>query len=128
MDFEDAKYISNDTDKSKVISLGKNNGWIQLTELHSDDAGVYQCIAKNEFGTSLSQKFRLVESTTRGFLNPKAEKKYEVLAGSSFKLKCNPPENDPPGFISWSKHQYGGEGTRRVDLDNRVAIDKDGKF
>ncbi|KAL4226716.1 Hemicentin 2 [Mactra antiquata] len=126
MDFKDIKYISNSTNKPRIILMDKHTGRIQITELREDDAGVYQCIAKNEFGTSLSQKIRLTESTTNAFENPQQERVHDVLAANSLKLECNPPKNEPPGFINWLKYQV--KGTRRVDFDSRVAMDEDGNL
>ncbi|WAR24982.1 NRG-like protein [Mya arenaria] len=119
----DPKYIANDT-SSRIVRIDSNTGTLKFLQFHEMDEGQYQCIAKNNHGTSLSKKFRLVKATKKTFENPLEEPtRHSVKPADPLKLTCNPPKNDPPGIARWVRFKDEGTGKGTLYFANIVQED-----
>lgn len=128
INLKDPKYISNTTHEPKIVRTDKDTGTIVITELQESDEGIYQCIVRNPFGVSKSKKFHFVKATKRSFNDPTKQERYSVIASNRLKMVCNPPKNNPPGIIRWVQYYDEGIGKKYVELNDRIAQDKEGLF
>ena len=127
LNISDPIYMSKQSGTSRIIRVSEGTGTIMISELEKQDEGIYQCIAKNSYGVSLSKKVHLVKATI-GLFDEKDKdvRRYRVIPANSLKLSCNPPESDPPGKTKWVKYIKEETDTRSVELDNRVGVDDHG--
>lgn len=121
---DNPKYVSNTTKQSRIVRVDKNTGSLKFTELKDDDEGIYQCIAENKYGVSMSRKYFLKKATKHSFPDRKKEIKKRIQPAHALKIECNPPMNDPPGIISWLIYNNSRKGY--VDLNDRIAMDHEG--
>lgn len=128
LDLNDPMLISNTTNKPKIVRNDKNTGTITITELREYDEGVYQCIATNAYGISMSKKIKLVKATKRTFSDASKINRYKVIAANSLKMECNPPKNEPPGIIRWVQYYDRGIGKKTVEFNDRITMDKEGNL
>ncbi|XP_027144424.1 neural cell adhesion molecule L1.2 isoform X2 [Larimichthys crocea] len=84
--------------------------------------GKYICYASNELGTAVSNEAIL---TTDALPSQQKEKKVSVKAeeGSSFILKCNPPQSSMKPAIHWMDWRL-----HHIQLSERVVVGKDGNL
>lgn len=98
-------------------------GTLQFSEATADDEGYYQCIAKNQLGTSLSQVCHVRPAVMGTSNDPKTIRKQPFI-GTSVTLNCDAPRSFPDGELYW------GHGPREssIALNERVAMDTDGNL
>ncbi|XP_030076417.1 neurofascin isoform X5 [Microcaecilia unicolor] len=90
--------------KDSRVSMARRSGTLNVDFRSGgrpeDYEGEYQCFARNEFGTALSNKILL--QVSRSPLWPKENLDPVVVEeGSSLVLQCNPPPGMPPPVIFW---------------------------
>ena len=90
---------------------------------------MYQCIAHNSLGTSLSLKVNLVEALNTPFpsiVDPQIER---PMLGDSLTLLCNPPESTPKSsqFVYWTMDNNDPFNALQIEQDKRVIMDYTGK-
>ncbi|KAM8977242.1 neurofascin [Pelodytes ibericus] len=105
--------------KDARVSFRRRSGTLVI-DIHGgghpeDYEGEYQCFARNEHGTALSNKIML--QVSKSPLWPK-EKLDPVVVneGSSLILQCNPPHGLPPPVIFWMSSSM-----EPIVLDRRVS-------
>ncbi|KAL3095301.1 hypothetical protein niasHS_007400 [Heterodera schachtii] len=82
------------------------NGSLFLLKVNSggtdSDAGVYHCVARNQFGEVRSQEANLRVAMLRDDfrLNPHA---VQTLTGNRVSLECSPPKGIPEPVVTWRK-------------------------
>ncbi|KAK7102380.1 neuroglian-like isoform X2 [Littorina saxatilis] len=104
----------------RVVQLA-NVGTIVITRPEDKDEGIFQCFAKNSYGTSLSININLREAKLKSFVVEADRTKYPQL-GREMTLDCVPPESIPPANVYWIiKKPYGGFDA--VNYDARVSMD-----
>ncbi|XP_029429708.1 neurofascin isoform X4 [Rhinatrema bivittatum] len=105
--------------KDARVSMRRNMGTL-IIAFHrggrpEDYEGEYQCFARNEFGTALSNK--IVLQVSRSPLWPKENLDPVVVQeGSSLVLQCNPPPGLPPPVIFWMSSSM-----EPINQDKRVS-------
>ncbi|XP_065596529.1 neurofascin isoform X5 [Cyrtonyx montezumae] len=85
-----------------------------------DYEGEYQCFARNDYGTALSNKIHL--QVSRSPLWPKEKVDViEVDEGAPLSLQCNPPPGLPPPVIFWMSSSM-----EPIHQDKRVSQGQNG--
>ncbi|XP_053377458.1 neuroglian-like isoform X2 [Mercenaria mercenaria] len=128
IDLDDPKYISNTTKKPKIVHKDRLTGTIVISELREDDEGIYQCIARNAYGVSKSKKFHLLKATKRPFSDPTKRTRYSKRPADFLMIRCNPPQNTPPGIIRWVQYSDNGNGKNYIDFGDRISQDNEGNL
>ncbi|XP_076007347.1 neuronal cell adhesion molecule-like isoform X1 [Genypterus blacodes] len=77
--------------------------------------GTYQCTARNEHGTAVSNNIVIRQSRSPLWSKERNEA-VMVLVGVSLVLKCRPPAGLPPPVIFWMDNNF-----QRLSLDERVS-------
>lgn len=104
----------------RVVQL-PYSGTIVITKPEDKDEGIFQCVAYNTFGKSLSIRINLREAKLKDF---EVENSVTVRPqlGKSWTLTCVPPESIPPAQVFWViKKEHGG--FEAVNYDARVSMD-----
>ncbi|ESP04524.1 hypothetical protein LOTGIDRAFT_237355 [Lottia gigantea] len=115
-------------EQSKYVKFDVSDGELAITDPTREDEGVYQCIATNKWGTSLSQPFHFIMGRHGSFPDDPVTS-LSVNEGDSASLTCdNQPISVPAGTYFWYKqpvNQQGGAQDQVIESD-RHAIDKTG--
>jgi hypothetical protein len=116
-------YLLNTSANASRYTLSPNTGALIINSAQEDDDGMYQCFAKNQFGTSVSQQVKL----SHAYLKPFAAQELQIVkleVGKMFSLWCNPPDSNPPATIYWAIQQLNNSNSlRRLTYDSRVTQD-----
>ncbi|XP_039616869.1 neuronal cell adhesion molecule a isoform X19 [Polypterus senegalus] len=108
-----------DTDKDSRIMMKPNSGTlvIDISNGGKPDAyeGIYQCSARNEHGTAVSNNIVIRQSRSPLWSKEKLQP-YIVQEGSSLVLPCRPPVGLPPPIIFWMDNYF-----QRLPQSNRVS-------
>lgn len=103
-------------------------GTIQIEEPTAEThEGVYQCFAKNEFGTAISIKTTLKKAVQEPFPSIKEPKVHKPVVGQSLTLRCQPPYGYPKGSIYWVDSKQGSKLNPIIEND-RVSLDYEGNL
>ncbi|XP_013381922.1 neuroglian-like [Lingula anatina] len=99
-------------------------GTLTFSDPVSEDQGVYQCRAINEYGTALTQKVTLLEAVMDPFPgNPVVTpKQVRPTVGQSLKLPCDSPRSIPASDVVWNIRKD------RVPESSRVTMDYEGNL
>ncbi|KAG8193026.1 hypothetical protein JTE90_028143 [Oedothorax gibbosus] len=116
LDFE---YVAYD----KRISQQPRRGTLVFTKPEDIDEGLYQCFAKNRFGTSVSNAVFLRKSELSSFLNVDGKKK-TANEGEPLSLNCNPPTGYPRPTIFWMIQSH--TGSLKTINSSRITVDPEG--
>ncbi|KAK3601735.1 hypothetical protein CHS0354_016099 [Potamilus streckersoni] len=127
---DDPNFISKKTNITRVVQFKEDTGTLVLSELESEDSGIYQCIASNAFGKSYSRHLHLVEAKLGVFKSlSKEEGTYKPVLGESLKLSCEPPESIPPPKIDWVRYDAEDGFTFIITKgDDRIETDFEGNL
>ncbi|XP_061166760.1 contactin-4-like [Saccostrea echinata] len=110
---------------SKYVSVDKDTGTLKFNQMQGSDYGTYQCFAKNDFGTSLSEPFD-VKVSAMGAFPSKEPEEIQCKEFEHCKIPCrDKPECSPESEcrVEWKI----GEGTKtNVELSKRVGVDGNG--
>ncbi|XP_015740513.1 neurofascin isoform X17 [Coturnix japonica] len=110
--------------KDPKVSMRRRSGTLVI-DFHGggrpdDYEGEYQCFARNDFGTALSNKIHL--QVSRSPLWPKEKVDViEVDEGAPLSLQCNPPPGLPPPVIFWMSSSM-----EPIHQDKRVSQGQNG--
>uniref|UniRef100_A0A8C4RGM4 Neuronal cell adhesion molecule n=1 Tax=Erpetoichthys calabaricus TaxID=27687 RepID=A0A8C4RGM4_ERPCA len=108
-----------DTDKDSRVMMKPNSGTlvIDISTGGKPDAyeGIYQCSARNEHGTAVSNNIVIRQSRSPLWSKEKLQP-YIVQEGSSLVLPCRPPVGLPPPIIFWMDNYF-----QRLPQSNRVS-------
>ena len=126
LNVNDEMYVSNNITKvPRIVYSDLKSGTIHISDMVEEDAGFYQCIAKNPYGLSMSKIVRL-EKTTKKIFETSGSQKYSRLPGHRLVMNCNPPKNNPPGKLKWVLYDANRDEKESVVLDDRRAMDSEG--
>ncbi|CAL1541881.1 unnamed protein product [Lymnaea stagnalis] len=106
----------------RVVQL-PNAGTLVINMPEDKDEGIFQCFAKNDFGTSASKKVNLRQAKLEDF-TPSAPQYRTAQLGRAFTLDCVPPESVPPASVFWITKTSAG-GIDVVNYDDRVSMDRE---
>ncbi|CAH8462402.1 unnamed protein product [Heterobilharzia americana] len=104
-----------------------DHGTLVIARPGTDDDGMYQCIAKNQFGTALSVIVNVKRAELGDFELTK-EKKVYVSLGQSVRLPCQVPVGYPQPVVTWQTEKnaqihYLKETNRRAtDINGYLYI------
>ncbi|GCC26765.1 hypothetical protein chiPu_0005185 [Chiloscyllium punctatum] len=91
-------------DKDPRVTMKPNSGTLLINIVGGGKAetyeGEYQCTARNDRGTALSNKIIIRQSRSPMWAKEKIDV-IEVREGASLVLPCNPPSGLPPPIIFW---------------------------
>ncbi|KAK4473717.1 hypothetical protein MN116_003061 [Schistosoma mekongi] len=104
-----------------------DHGTLVIARPGTDDDGMYQCVAKNQFGTALSIIVNVKRAELGDFESTK-EQKVIVQLGQSVRLPCQVPVGFPPPVVTWQTEKnaqihYLKETNRRAtDINGYLYI------
>ncbi|VDQ04280.1 unnamed protein product [Trichobilharzia regenti] len=104
-----------------------DHGTLVIARPGTDDDGMYQCIAKNQFGTALSVIVN-VKRAELGDFKMTREQEVHVRLGQSEKLSCQVPVGYPQPVVTWQTEKnaqihYLKETNRRAtDINGYLYI------
>lgn len=96
----------------------------QITQASSFDEGFYQCIAKNDYGTAVSNTSYLRRAVIDG--TTKNIKTVTATVGQALKLDVTSTKCYPPPTFSWEIGKEVEDSPRPVHFSSRMQIDQDG--
>ncbi|XP_025061326.1 neurofascin isoform X13 [Alligator sinensis] len=110
--------------KDPKVSMQYRSGTLMI-DIHSrgrpeDYEGEYQCFARNDYGTALSNKMHLQVSKSPLWPKEKVDV-IEVDEGAPLSLQCNPPPGLPPPVIFWMSSSM-----EPIHQDKRVSQGQNG--
>ncbi|XP_019402135.1 PREDICTED: neurofascin isoform X20 [Crocodylus porosus] len=110
--------------KDPKVSMQYRSGTLVI-DIHSrgrpeDYEGEYQCFARNDYGTALSNKIHLQVSKSPLWPKEKVDV-IEVDEGAPLSLQCNPPPGLPPPVIFWMSSSM-----EPIHQDKRVSQGQNG--
>ncbi|KAK2178248.1 hypothetical protein NP493_551g02000 [Ridgeia piscesae] len=97
-------------------------GTIIIPEPVSRHEGIYQCFAKNMYGTAVGLKTMLKKATLAPFPTMKEPKVHYPTIGEPLVLRCNPPFSYPKGILYWAESK---PGARISAIDNSARVSQD---
>ncbi|XP_016122303.1 neuronal cell adhesion molecule-like isoform X2 [Sinocyclocheilus grahami] len=107
-----------DVEKDSKVIMKPNSGTLVI-DISGEKAeayeGVYQCIARNEHGSALSNNIVIRQSRSPLWSKEKIEP-ITVQRGMSLVLQCRPPAGLPPPIIFWMDNNF-----QRLPQNSRVS-------
>lgn len=107
------------------ITQQPKRGTLVFGKPDSVDEGLYQCFAKNDHGTSLSNAVFLRKAELDSFTNTQTEH-IDVEEGQPLSLECNPPTGYPKPLLHWVI--YGSSSTIDSINSSRLTVDPEGRL
>ena len=104
-----------------------DEGTIVINRPESKDEGIFQCLAKNEHGTSTSINVNLREAMLEDFPYGQ-DKSIPVRRGHSVKLQCTPPTSLPKAEIRWVLKDTKSGRIEAINFNNRITKDLEGRL
>ncbi|MBN3322377.1 NRCAM protein, partial [Atractosteus spatula] len=108
-----------DIDKDPRVTMMPNSGTIVVDIVNGGKAelyeGVYQCTARNEHGTALSNNIIIQQSRSPLWAKEKIDPIF-VQEGVPLVLPCRPPAGLPPPVIFWMDNNF-----QRLPQSKRVS-------
>uniref|UniRef100_A0A8C2GHP1 Neuronal cell adhesion molecule a n=1 Tax=Cyprinus carpio TaxID=7962 RepID=A0A8C2GHP1_CYPCA len=107
-----------DVEKDSKVIMKPNSGTLVI-DISGEKAeayeGVYQCIARNEHGSALSNNIVIRQSRSPLWSKERIEP-ITVQRGMSLVLQCRPPAGLPPPIIFWMDNNF-----QRLPQNSRVS-------
>ncbi|KAH9492861.1 hypothetical protein Btru_024879 [Bulinus truncatus] len=121
------------------LTIVNGVGSLMITNPMDSDSGVYQCMASNDCGVSLSNYITLLHAKMDPFPPVDFPKVMKAHLGSNLKLSCKPPYSVPKATIRWILSQSTDEAVvsdddntdlafNYVPLSKRVTMDYEGNL
>ncbi|XP_075201117.1 neuronal cell adhesion molecule isoform X11 [Anomaloglossus baeobatrachus] len=108
-----------DTEKDALVTMKPNSGTLEINIIIGGKAeayeGEYQCTAKNDRGTAVSNVIVVRQSRSPLWTKEKIEPKV-LEQGTPLVLPCNPPKGLPPPIIFWMDNYF-----QRLPQNSRVS-------
>lgn len=103
-----------------------NEGTLVINASEAKDEGIYQCIADNDYGTSVSTNINLRMGKLDDFMAA-FPVTHTPRLGESVVLNCIPPTSYPPAAVQWVLATPEGH-VEPVIYDNRILTDLDDRL
>ncbi|XP_051543963.1 neuronal cell adhesion molecule-like isoform X1 [Myxocyprinus asiaticus] len=107
-----------DVEKDSKVTVNPNSGTLVI-DISGEKAeayeGIYQCIARNEHGSAVSNNIFIRQSRSPLWSKEKNEP-ITVQRGMSLVLQCRPPAGLPPPIIFWMDNNF-----QRLPQNSRVS-------
>lgn len=107
------------------INQQSNSGTLVFTKPDDIDEGIYQCLAENEHGISVSNSVFLRKSELNSFADEEFRNVY-VMEGDPKTLKCDSPLGYPKPTLFWIIQS--NTGSLRSINDSRLTVDPTGNL
>ncbi|CAG5127983.1 unnamed protein product, partial [Candidula unifasciata] len=107
---------------ARVVQL-PNAGTLVINSPENKDEGIFQCFAKNPYGTSATKKINLRQAKLQNFVF-ESPKTFTPKVGEPFTLPCVPPESVPPPTVFWVNRLSTG-GIDVFNYNDRVSMDRE---
>ncbi|XP_049330481.1 neuronal cell adhesion molecule isoform X19 [Astyanax mexicanus] len=108
-----------DIDKDSRVNMKSHSGTLVIDISGGEKAeayeGVYQCTARNEHGTAVSNNIVIRQSRSPLWSKEKI-KPYVIQEGTHLVLPCRPPAGLPPPIIFWMDNNF-----QRLPQSRRVS-------
>lgn len=108
-----------DTDKDPLVIMKRNSGTLEINIMNGGKAdayeGEYQCTAKNDRGTAVSNVIFIRQSRSPLWTKEKIEP-IVIQKGMPLVLPCKPPKGLPPPLIFWMDNFF-----QRLPQNGRVS-------
>ncbi|XP_077121216.1 neuronal cell adhesion molecule isoform X17 [Ranitomeya variabilis] len=108
-----------DTEKDALVTMKPNSGTIEINIMNGGKAeayeGEYQCTAKNDRGTAVSNVIIVRQSRSPLWTKEKIEP-IVIQQGMPLVLPCKPPRGLPPPIIFWMDNFF-----QRLPQNGRVS-------
>ncbi|VDI06743.1 neuronal cell adhesion molecule, partial [Mytilus galloprovincialis] len=110
-----------------VVQL-PDSGTIIFNRPASDNEGIYQCIAINEHGTSITVNVNFRQALLKSFgFGP--DQSIPVKRGHSVKLPCTPETSIPKAELRWVLRDTKSNGRiEAINFNNRITMDLEGNL
>uniref|UniRef100_K1PXT3 Contactin-5 n=1 Tax=Magallana gigas TaxID=29159 RepID=K1PXT3_MAGGI len=110
---------------TQFVTVNNSVGILKFDKMQNEDYGTYQCFATNDFGTTLSKPFKIMEARLGSFPTSQTEEiKCEEFKHCKVECRHKPtclPESQCK--VEWKI----GEGTKtNVEINKRVGVDGNG--
>ncbi|XP_068132651.1 neuronal cell adhesion molecule isoform X25 [Hyperolius riggenbachi] len=108
-----------DTEKDPLVTMKPNSGTLEINILNGGRAesyeGEYQCSAKNDYGTAVSNNIIVRQSRSPLWTKEKIEP-IVMQQGMPLVLPCKPPRGLPPPVVFWMDNFF-----QRLPQNGRVS-------
>ncbi|XP_046715116.1 neuronal cell adhesion molecule a isoform X20 [Silurus meridionalis] len=108
-----------DVEKDSKVTMKPHSGTLVIDisggERAEDYEGVYQCTARNEHGTALSNNI-IIRQSRSPLWSKERIKPIIIQEGRSLVLQCRPPAGLPPPIVFWMDNNF-----QRLPQSNRVS-------
>ncbi|KAK3558838.1 hypothetical protein QTP86_028724 [Hemibagrus guttatus] len=108
-----------DVEKDSKVTMKPHSGTLVIDisggEKAEDYEGVYQCTARNEHGTAISNNIAIRQSRSPLWSKERI-KPIITQEGRSLVLQCRPPAGLPPPIVFWMDNNF-----QRLPQSNRVS-------
>ncbi|XP_075713184.1 neuronal cell adhesion molecule isoform X9 [Rhinoderma darwinii] len=108
-----------DTEKDPLVTMKPNSGTLEINIMNGGKAeayeGEYQCTAKNDRGTAVSNVIFIRQSRSPLWTKEKIEP-IVIQKGMPLVLPCKPPKGLPPPIIFWMDNFF-----QRLPQNGRVS-------
>ncbi|XP_053092762.1 neuronal cell adhesion molecule a isoform X15 [Pangasianodon hypophthalmus] len=108
-----------DVDKDSKVTMKPHSGTLVIDisggERAEDYEGVYQCTARNEHGTAVSNNI-VIRQSRSPLWSKERIKPVIIQEGRSLVLQCRPPAGLPPPIVFWMDNNF-----QRLPQSNRVS-------
>ncbi|ESO02276.1 hypothetical protein HELRODRAFT_161527 [Helobdella robusta] len=102
-------------------------GTIVINKPEKYHAGVYQCLAKNDYGTAITQNITLKKAYLDSFPTFLKPNVHRPQVGDSLVLKCNPPKSHPPASVYWGVYKNQSKHNPIINSE-RISLDPAGNL
>ncbi|TSK13410.1 Neuronal cell adhesion molecule [Bagarius yarrelli] len=108
-----------DVDKDSKVTMKPHSGTLVIDisggERADEYEGVYQCTARNEHGTAVSNNI-VIRQSRSPLWSKERIKPIIIQEGRSLVLQCRPPAGLPPPIVFWMDNNF-----QRLPQSNRVS-------
>lgn len=117
-----------DLSQAQYRRLPNRGGSFIILNPSDKDEGVYQCFARNQYGTAVSVKSRLRKAVLEPFRTVTEAEVHRPAIGRDLVLECRPPKSYPTGNIYWGISRPDSNQLKAIDNNDRVVLGYDGKI
>ena len=109
------------------MRTANDSGTVVIEHPTANDAGLYQCFARNDVGKAMSNTTLVVESERARFPTDAVAQNKAATIGESLRLDCQPDRQGVPS-PSFADFSWQDNDDRLWQLGQRVQIDDNGMY
>lgn len=116
-----------DLNEYNNIKMSKEDGSLRVTDAASINKGEYQCFAKNEYGTAMSNFSEITRAFIASYPANIPVRAYLTTAGKHLTIQCQALKSVPTPTITWLLAvSEDDKNPVALQLDKRINIDEQG--